>query len=106
MTHRRRHIAAAIGLGIAAIALALVKPAPADAAPVLVQTIDNTSVTDDLPNKLVLTVPAGGVAAGDTLVVVGARAICAQDVASVPDALAHADTGCRHFHGPARHGSS
>jgi hypothetical protein len=101
MTHSRRHIAAVIGLGIAAIALALVKPAAADAAPVLVQTIDNKSVTDDLTNTLVLTVPAGGVAAGDTVIVVGAKGMDSQAVASVADTRGNAYTVDRNFHGPA-----
>src|SRR5438105_12864905 len=101
MTNRHRHIAAVIGLGLAAIALALVKPAAADAAPVLVQTIDNKSVTDDLTNTLALTVPAGGVAAGDTVIVVGAKGMDSQAIASVADARGNAYTIDRNFHGPA-----
>ena len=53
--------------------------------PTLVKSIGPGSVTNGNNNVLTLTVPAGGVAAGDTIVVIAAKGVDNQAIASVAD---------------------
>src|SRR5207237_5713642 len=58
---------------------------PSGTLPVFAQTVASRSVTDDASNTLALTVPAAGVAAGDTLIVVGAKGNDQAAIASAAD---------------------
>src|SRR4051794_1989163 len=82
------------------LALGAAAPAIALAAPTLVQTVATRSVTDGL-NTLTLTVPAAGVAAGDTVIVVGAKGNDQQALASISDSRGNTYTVDRNFHGVA-----
>src|SRR5438445_6971060 len=87
------------GLMPAMVALALFAAAPAVAAPSLVGTIDTQSVLDGRSNDLTLTVGAAGVAAGDSVIVVGSKGVDQEAVASVTDSRGNAYQVDRQLHG-------
>jgi hypothetical protein len=80
-------------------------PGVALAAPAFVQTVGTSSVTDGL-NTLTVTVGSAGVAAGDTLLVVGGKGNDQQALASVTDSRGNAYSVDRNFHGNAGSGMS
>lgn len=80
-------------------------PVPS-AAPSYVQTIATGSVTDGASNTLVLGVPASGVSAGDTVIVIGAKGNDQAAIASVTDSGGNVYTVDRQLHGPAGSGMS
>ena len=71
-----------------------------------VQTVASRSVTDDASNTLALTVPAAGVAAGDTLIVVGAKGNDQAAIASAADSRGNVYRVDRQLHGAVNSGMS
>ena len=88
------------------LAIALAAPGLAHAAaPAFVQTIDAQSVVND-GNTLTLTVSAAGVAAGDTVLVVGSKGVDDAAIASVTDSKGNVYTVDKQLHGPGGTGMS
>src|SRR5438445_7377212 len=79
---------------------------PSGTLPVFVQTVASRSVTDDASNTLALTVPAAGVAAGDTLIVVGAKGNDQAAIASAADSRGNVYRVDRQLHGAVNSGMS
>jgi hypothetical protein len=67
--------------------------------PRFVKDLGSTSLTNSTDNQLVITVPAGGVAAGDTIVVVAAKGKDQEGIASVSDQRSNAYTVDANAHG-------